>query len=196
MDETWVTLGGTNLTETIQLAIDTSAKPDRSNNALVLLSDGEKHEKGLDDIIQAARQAGVFIIAVGVGTEDGDYVPNPDFPAGNRMVDAANGKPIISRLQPDTLRKLATETNGRYIRCRGRRGHPRPCAARSRISMRSKSKAANAACQFEFYQWLTFPAIVFLSAPLISATRWRGNQSPPRPPPPCPLPDHPSARRR
>jgi hypothetical protein len=34
-------------------------------------------------MIAKAELSGVFILAIGVGTEDGDYVPNPDFPKTN-----------------------------------------------------------------------------------------------------------------
>ena len=112
IDETWAPLGGSDLASAIDLAIDTLKKTGQKNNALVIISDGEKHEGDLDRMISEAEKSGVYILAIGVGTEDGDYVPNPDFP-GNRMVDR-NGKPVISRLQPEVMRKLAAETNGRY----------------------------------------------------------------------------------
>jgi Ca-activated chloride channel homolog len=112
IDETWAPLGGSDLAGAIELAIETLGKTGQKNNALVIISDGEKHEGDLEAMISEAEKSGVYILAVGVGTEDGDYVPNPDFP-GNRMVDR-NGKPVISRLQPEVMRKLATETKGRY----------------------------------------------------------------------------------
>ena len=112
IDETWTTMGGSDLAAALKLSIETLKKTGQKNNALVIISDGEKHNGDLDEMIAEAERAGVYILAIGVGTEDGDYVPNPDFP-GNRMVDR-EGQPIISRLQPEVMRRLAIETKGRY----------------------------------------------------------------------------------
>jgi Ca-activated chloride channel family protein len=171
LDESWITLGGSNLSKPVQLAVETFRETGQRNNALILLSDGEKHEKGIDDAIQAARQAAVSIITIGVGTEDGDYVPNTDFP-GNRMVDR-DGKPVLSRLQKDVLTTLATETNGIFTTAGS--GTHIPTLVRSAInrleSFEIEGRQRN--IKVEFYQWLTFPAVLFLMLSILTGTRWR-----------------------
>lgn len=172
IDETWTTFGGSNLTEAVRLAIDTLRETGQKNNALVILSDGEKHDGDIDDIVAEAAAAGVYILAVGVGTEDGDYVPNPDFPGG-KMVNL-NGQPIISRLQPDTLRKLATETKGRYAVAGAGADIPDLVKSVLKDLDAFEMEGRERRVSIEFYQWLLLPGIVFLSAALIAATRWRG----------------------
>ena len=165
-------LGGSDLASAVHLAIETLKKTGQKNNALVILSDGEKHEGDLDDMIAEAERSGVYILAIGVGTEDGDYVPNPDFP-GNRMVDRS-GKPVISRLQPDVMRKLAAETKGRYAVAGT--GMDIPAMVKSAIKdldafeMEGRERRVS----IEFYQWLVLPAIVFLFGSILAGTRWRG----------------------
>lgn len=70
MDENWVELGGTNFAGALKLAITTLKETGQKNNALIL-SDGEKHDEKLSEIIEEAKRAGVYILAVGVGTDDG-----------------------------------------------------------------------------------------------------------------------------
>ena len=90
------------------------------------------------------------------------------------MVDQS-GKPVISRLQPDVMRRLAVGNQGPLRRRRHRHGHPvHGQGRRSRISTPSKWKAASARISIEFYQWLLLPAIVFLLASILAGTRWRG----------------------
>jgi Ca-activated chloride channel family protein len=172
IDETWATTGGSDLGPALTLAIETLRKTGQKNNALVILSDGEKHDDGLDDIIAQARESGVYILAIGVGTEDGDYVPHAEFPGG-RMVDKS-GKPVVSRLQPETLRKLASETKGRYAVV----GSGADVTAMIKDTVKDldafEIEGRERAVAIEFYQWLLFPALIFLLASILAATRWRG----------------------
>lgn len=172
IDENWATLGGSNLKDAVELAIDTLKKTGQKQNALVIFSDGEKHDGSLDDIASEAKLAGVNILAIGIGTENGDYVPNADFP-GNRMVDE-NGQPVISRLQPEVLRNLAEATNGKYAAA----GSGDDIASLVKNSIKDldafEMEGRQREVTIEYYQWFLLPAIAFLFASIIIGTRWRG----------------------
>ena len=172
IDENWATLGGSNLKEALELAIDTLKKTGQKQNALVIFSDGEKHDDSLDDIASEAKLAGVNILAIGIGTENGDYVPNADFP-GNRMVDET-GQPVISRLQPEVLRNLAEATNGKYAAA----GSGDDIASLVKNSIKEldaiEMDGRQREISIEYYQWFLLPAIAFLFATIIIGTRWRG----------------------
>jgi Ca-activated chloride channel family protein len=172
IDETWPTLGGSDLSSALKLAVETLKKTGQKNNALVILSDGEKHDKNLDDMIEEVRQAGVYVLAIGVGTEDGDYVPNKDFPGG-RMIDR-QGKPVLSRLQADVMRSLATETKGRYAVAGSGVDIPGIVKATIKDLDAFEVEGRERSVSVEFYQWLLLPAIVFLLGSIIAATRWKG----------------------
>lgn len=172
IDENWATLGGSNLKEALELAIDTLKKTGQKQNALVIFSDGEKHDDSLDDIASEAKLAGVNILAIGIGTENGDYVPNADFPS-NRMVDET-GQPVISRLQPEVLRNLAEATNGKYAAA----GSGDDIASLVKNSIKEldaiEMDGRQREISIEYYQWFLLPAIAFLFATIIIGTRWRG----------------------
>lgn len=172
IDETWAPLGGSNLSDALKLAIETLRKTGQKNNALVILSDGEKHDGDISQMISEAERSGVYILAIGVGTEDGGFIPNPDFP-GNRMLDR-NAQPILSRLQADVMRELATETKGRFAVAGS--GADIPGIVKSAIgdmdSFEMEGRERRIAV--EFYQWLLFPGILFLMVSIIAGTRWRG----------------------
>jgi len=172
IDESWPPLGGSDLAAALQLAIETLRKTGQTHNALVILSDGEEHEGALAREILEAERSGIYILAIGVGTEDGDYVPSADF-RDHRMV-GRNGQPVISRLQPAVLRKLATQTKGRYALAGS--GVDIPALVKSAIqdldAFEMEDRARTTA--IEFYQWLVLPAIVLLLAAIVAHTRWRG----------------------
>lgn len=188
IDETWAPTGGTSIRNALRLAIDTLKQTGQRNNALVLISDGEKHDGSLESLIEEAKRTGLYILTVGVGTEHGDYVPdltpqgggfqrNGEYSPG-RMIPGtrlkdSNGKNVISRLQPDVLRDIATGTNGRFAIVGT--GLNIPEMVRSVIKDLDviQEKGIERKIVIEFYQWLVLPAILFLMTALVAGTRWR-----------------------
>ena len=175
IDNAWAPLGGSDLAAAVHLATETLRKTGQKNNALIILSDGEENDGDLNTMITEAEQAGVYIIAVGVGTEDGDYVPNLNSP-GTRMVDR-EGNTIISRLQADVMRKLAEQTKGRFTIAGS--GLDIPAMVKSVVTGLDafEMEGRERRISIEFYQWLIFPAIVFLMVSIVAATRWKGVQA-------------------
>jgi Ca-activated chloride channel family protein len=171
IDEEWVSRGGSDIASAIRLATQILKETGQKNNALILISDGEENEGELDAIIADAERSGVTIFSVGVGTEDGGFVPHPDFPGG--LVDRA-GNRILSRLQPDVLRKLANETGGRYVIAG--RGADIPGMVQAAIEGLDAFEIDGGKTRIviEFFQWALLPAILFLSASIVCGTRWRG----------------------
>jgi Ca-activated chloride channel homolog len=89
---------------------------ERRNKVLVLVSDGEDLEGEIDAAVRGAREAGVVVHAVGVGTEKGAPVPQVDR-EGNRagFKKDEGGSAVISRLHPETLEMIAKATGGRFF---------------------------------------------------------------------------------
>ncbi len=176
VDENWVELGGTNFAGALKLAITTLKETGQKNNALVILSDGEKHDEKLSEIIEEAKRAGVYILAVGVGTDDGGFVPSKDFPNG-RLV-GPDGKTVLSRLQPATLRRMASDTNGRFATASGGADIPAMVKLATKDLDEFEMKGRDRRLVIEFYQWLVLPAVLFLMISIAAGTRWRGINAP------------------
>lgn len=172
IDETWAPLGGSDLAAAVHLATETLKKTGQKNNALVILSDGEKHEGDLDAMISEAEQSGIYIIAIGVGTEDGGYVPNPSRRNGQMM--DQSGHAVISRLQAGVMRKLAEETKGRFTIAGA--GPDIPALVKSVVAGLDayQMEGRERRISIEFYQWMMFPAILFLIVSIVAGTRWKG----------------------
>ena len=175
VDETWAPLGGSDLASAVHLATETLKKTGQKNNALVILSDGEEHDGELNSIIAEAEQAGIYIIAVGVGTEDGGFVPSSDFPNG-QLIDSS-GRAVISRLQTKVMRKLAEETKGRFAIAGS--GADIPALVKSVVMGLDAFQAPGRErrISIEFYQWILLPAIIFLIVSIIAGTRWKRVQT-------------------
>lgn len=172
IDESWAPLGGSDLAAAVQLAITTLKKTGQKNNALVILSDGEENDGAVESMVAEAERAGVYIIAIAIGTEDGGFVPNPDSPDG-QMADHS-GHPVISRLQTGVMRKLAEDTKGSFAVAGS--GLDIPAMVKSVVAGLDafEMDGRERKITIEFYQWLMFPAILFLIVSIIAGTRWKG----------------------
>jgi len=171
IDEEWVSRGGSDIASAIKLATQVLKETGQKNNTLILISDGEEHEGDLNAIVRDAESAGVTIFAIGVGTEDGGFVPHPDFPGG--LVDRAGNK-VLSRLQPDVMRKLAKDTGGRYVIAGGGTDIPAMVELTVQGMDAFEMEGGQTRVVIEFFQWALLPAILFLMASIVAGTRWRG----------------------
>jgi Ca-activated chloride channel family protein len=111
----FVPLPGSNLLSGIEAGIATFVDPSRVNRVIVLVSDGEDLDDGLDAAVAAAKKAGVVIHTVGVGSPRGGPVPNTDANGNRDGYKLENGDPVISRLRAESLLRLAQATGGRFV---------------------------------------------------------------------------------
>ena len=130
--------------------------------ALLVVSDGEDHEGGLDAAADALRDDGVTVLALGVGTDEGATVP--EFRRGRRVgvVRDRSGDEVVSRYEPGALRALAGR--GDVVRV-GRGGS---AAAEVNAALDGLDRAVLAqdevAAQAERYQWPLALGLVLLLA--------------------------------
>lgn len=106
-------IGGTDITEAINISIDGFDKKSNAEKAVILITDGENTGEG--DPIKAAEKAkesGVKLFCIGVGSEGG--VPVPEEQGGFKK--DASGKIILTKLDEETLKKMAVITGGTYVR--------------------------------------------------------------------------------
>lgn len=170
IDEEWISRGGSDIASAVKLATQELKETGQKNNMLILLSDGEENEGDLNAIVREAESAGVTIFAIGVGTEDGSFVPHPDFPEG--LVDSAGNK-VLSRLQPEVMRKLAKDTGGRYVIAGGGTDIPAMVELTVQGMDAFEVDGGQTRVVIEFFQWALLPAIIFLMASIVAGTRWR-----------------------
>jgi len=172
IDEEWVSRGGSDIASAIRLATETLRETGQKNNTLILISDGEEHAGGLDAIVADAERAGVTIFTIGVGSEDGGFVPHPDYPGGE-LVDKSGSK-VLSRLQADVLRELANATGGQYMIAG--RGADIPAMVQVAIQGMDvfEIEGGKSRIVIEFFQWAVLPAIFLLMASIVLGTRWWG----------------------
>ena len=106
--------GGTALTEAIHAGLEAFEGRQGRHEALILITDGEDHEGRIEDAAKEAADAGVKIYTVGIGTAEGDLIPLTIDGQQNFLKDK-RGQVVKSRLDEETLQKIATTTGGAFV---------------------------------------------------------------------------------
>ncbi|TDU67271.1 Ca-activated chloride channel family protein [Prosthecobacter fusiformis] len=116
LDFTSVPRGGSDLGKALKLAMDTFEKNPARNHGLILFSDGgEPNEQVREYALQAAKK-NILVLTVGVGTEAGSLIPDPDPDRVGDYVRDRSGNVVKTTLQGGVLQEIATATRGRYLK--------------------------------------------------------------------------------
>jgi Ca-activated chloride channel family protein len=107
--------GGTKVGEAIKAALR-GFPPGQGARMIVLITDGDDQDPYSEEAAKAARDAGVKIVAVGLGdSERGSEITLTDPQTGARKTLMHEGRPVISKLNAEQLRKIALVTEGAYV---------------------------------------------------------------------------------
>jgi Ca-activated chloride channel family protein len=114
-----VPLGGTALAGALAAAVRTLNADEQITDhgrAVVLYTDGEDHEGGLEAALAGLRDEGIPVFVVGTGTTRGAPIPLREAGMLTGYKKDREGKVVTSSLAEEILEQIATETDGRYYR--------------------------------------------------------------------------------
>lgn len=156
---------GTNVASAIEAARRGFVSNESKYKVVVLLTDGEQHEGDPLSVAEEARAEGVVIHTVGVGTAAGDPIPIRN--ARGEITDYKRdeaGQPVLSRLDEDSLARIALATGGEYFRASDEQTEVEEIADLV-ASMESKELSAQLFTRYEErYYWPLGFAVAFLIA--------------------------------
>lgn len=158
--------GGSRVGEAIKTAVR-GFPAGQGAKLMVLISDGDDQDPYTQEAAKLARDAGVHIVVVGLGSEEGSQITLTDPRTGAKTTLMHEGKPVISKLDGDALRKIALTTEGAYVPAGTSaidldsimESHVRPI-------VRSAADASVRVIPAERYQWPALASLVLLLAAL------------------------------
>ncbi len=112
IDPSMIATQGTDIATAINMASHSFTQEEGIGKAIVVITDGEDHEGGAVEAAQAAKDAGMRVYVLGVGSTNGSPVPIPG--TGEYMKDNA-GNTVMSALNEDMCRQVAQAGGGAYI---------------------------------------------------------------------------------
>ncbi|OPL13446.1 MAG: hypothetical protein AVO38_13390 [delta proteobacterium ML8_D] len=105
---------GTDLGEAIKIALSSFDFKAEADKVILLITDGEDNEGHGFIAAQEAKEKGIKIFVFGMGETSGGPVPAGEKEVGFKK--DKNGKLILSKLEEDNLKKIASITGGVYVR--------------------------------------------------------------------------------
>ncbi|OHD57391.1 MAG: hypothetical protein A2Y33_07870 [Spirochaetes bacterium GWF1_51_8] len=114
LSTTMVDIPGSNLEDGIANAIELFDKQALTHKAIVIFSDGEDYEFKPLEQAALAKQNGIRIFTVGLGTKEGGKVPVYDEDGALAGYMDEGGQTVVSALNEKLLQAIADETGGIY----------------------------------------------------------------------------------
>ncbi|HYG24648.1 MAG TPA: VWA domain-containing protein [Verrucomicrobiae bacterium] len=114
LDERTIAVPGTDLGRALQEAFQAMEKKSR-RKTVVLLTDGEDLEQSGIRVGEALARENVVVFTIGVGTEAGAEIRVLNEQNQPEMVRDAQGQPVRSRMDEQTLKRIASVTRGAYF---------------------------------------------------------------------------------
>lgn len=104
---------GTAISEAINLAEQSFEEDNKHHKALIIITDGENHDEETLERTRIAKENGLMVFTVGVGTAGGGYIPmyyagQPGFKTDK------SGNPVKTKLNELMLADIAEAGNGVY----------------------------------------------------------------------------------
>lgn len=164
----FITDQGTDVVAVIDLATRLFDDDSEAGRALVIVSDGEHHESDVMLHARKARDAGIAIHTVSVGSASGSTLPLP----GGGVKRDFNGQPVRSNANPLLLRDIAKAGGGLALAADDS-GAAKAVSLEVDKLQKSAVEARAYTEYVSYYQWLALAALLLLA--LEQLLRWQKN---------------------
>ncbi len=102
---------GTVISDAIDMAMQSFSQNERKYKSLIVISDGEDHDEAAVAKTREASESGVIVHTVGVGSPQGATLYDP---ATRSVKLDETGQPVVSKLNEDALKSIASAGRGTY----------------------------------------------------------------------------------
>ena len=106
-----IPIQGTATADALMTAARSFSTQSEKSRAIILISDGEDHEGNVLETAESIAQEGIKIYCIGVGSPKGEPIP-----MGGDMLRDKDGNIVVTRLNENSLREIASAGGGEYVR--------------------------------------------------------------------------------
>ena len=105
-----IPIQGTAIGDAISTAVRGFSAQSEHSRAIIVITDGENHEDDAGAAAKQAAEAGIKVYTIGVGSADGQPIP-----MNGELLKDKDGNIVVTRLDEETLRKVASAGGGAYV---------------------------------------------------------------------------------
>ncbi len=153
---------GTALGEAIAVAESMQTADDQQEKVLILLSDGEDHDSKAVSIAKQAASNKMIIHTIGAGTTKGAPIPEKSRAGGVSYKRDNSGNQILSRLNEDVLKEIASAGGGKYFNISDDKKALKEIQRSIKWAAGSTGEEKIYTRYKNYFQWFLFPAILLL----------------------------------
>ena len=104
---------GTDIGEALEVSLLSFSSQSRNarNRVIILITDGEAHDSKALEVAERAKEEGVVICCIGIGTPEGTTLK-----IDGQMIEDEDGKMVVTKLNEQLLMDIASATGGVYMR--------------------------------------------------------------------------------
>ncbi|MEE3234094.1 MAG: VWA domain-containing protein [Candidatus Latescibacterota bacterium] len=180
VDAGMIPVQGTAIGDAVRLAGDCFDDKEGQHKVVVLFTDGEEHVGDPIKIANELAEEDVRIFAVGLGTNDGELIPQGETGGGRSYHKDKAGNYVKTRLDEETLTSISLATDGDYFRST-QKGKELSVISEQISNMDQREFTSAPTTNFEdrFQIPLFFALILFLSEAFLGDRRvisniWKG----------------------
>ena len=159
---------GTDVGEAIETAMlsFSSSTHNSKSRVMILITDGEDHDEKALQAAERAKQMGISICCIGIGTPEGKPLK-----IDGRLIEDEEGKIVLTKLNEQLLQQSAETTEGIYTRSRNEEFGLR--AIIERLDEMEEAKLVEITFEEydEEYQWFLGAGLLLLVAELLILSR-------------------------
>lgn len=105
---------GTAIGQALNTSIRCFGEQSDASRAIILITDGENHEDDAVAVAKRAKEEGIKVLVVGIGKPEGSPIP---VPGTNNFIKDRQGNVVVSKLNEEMCREIASAGGGIYVRC-------------------------------------------------------------------------------
>lgn len=111
IDPSLIQSQGTDIGQAINLAMHSFTQDEKTGKAIVVITDGEDHEGGAEEMAAKAQKAGINVYILGIGNTSGAPIP-----VGNgEYLKDRSGNTVMTALNESMCKSIASAGKGVYI---------------------------------------------------------------------------------
>lgn len=150
---------GTAIGKAVNLATRSFTSTEAVKKSVILITDGENHEDDALKAVKNAREKGIIVNVVGIGTPQGGPIPLDG--AGKYLLDE-NGQMVITKINEQMGQEIAQESGGIYILANDVSSTTRIIRKELDKIEKSELESAVYSAYDEKFQYFLIPALLLL----------------------------------